>query len=140
MGHHSSHCKTVAGLGLKPSFFSSKFAVFPFSFPMLPTRLVCLFLYRRPAVYLEADPPGLGPIACTNRCPEGESFLFFNSANITDHCVGRVPRWSPKTPGLWPLEPRSLALVCPVWFMWGLKADRKADWRMGVVSAPICSG
>lgn len=42
----------------------------------------------------------------------------------------------------WPLgsEPRGLcALVCPVWFTWGLKADRQADWRMGVVPAPTCS-
>lgn len=77
VGHQSSHCKRVAGLGLKPTFFSSKFGVSPFSFPMLPTGLVCLFLYRWPAVYLETDPPGLGPIACTNRWPEGESSLFF---------------------------------------------------------------
>lgn len=34
----------------------------------------------------------------------------------------------------WPLgsEPRGLcALVCPVWFMWGLKADRQAGTEDG---------
>ena len=101
MNHQSSHCKMVAGLGLEPTFLSSKFHVSLFSFPVLPTRLFFFFfLLTACLVPREMDPRGLGPTAYTNRWPEGDSFFFY-SANIIDHCVGRVPRWSPKTPGPW---------------------------------------
>lgn len=42
--------------------------------------------------------------------------------------------WSRSCPTLLAsgLGPRgSLCLGLSVWFMWGLKADRQADWRMG---------